>query len=286
MINRPFRYRLRRDKTAAQWTSDNPTLDNGEPGIESDTGLEKIGDGTTAWTGLPYTSRGNEIRTTAYGSEPSAASGDVDLYTDTPYLSRYNGSNWIPWGPLFPLTKPDDSAFSWVNQGGASKDATYGIIDLKCAQNDINQNIRGRVVSIVGSTPRKYTACILPNNWRGNYQHWGMVIRASGSGKMVTFGYWDDASNLVLRVTNWDSATAINTHLATLNARQPAIWFRFNDDGGSNRNWEISADRLHWEVMDNRTSTDFITPDQIGFFVNQTSGNPTLRVSLISWQQT
>jgi hypothetical protein len=36
------------------WTSTNPTLSQGEIGIETDTGRRKIGDGTTAWTGLGY----------------------------------------------------------------------------------------------------------------------------------------------------------------------------------------------------------------------------------------
>jgi hypothetical protein len=43
----------RRD-TAANWTSANPTLLAGEIGVETDTGLLKIGDGSTAWTSLDY----------------------------------------------------------------------------------------------------------------------------------------------------------------------------------------------------------------------------------------
>lgn len=45
--------RLRRG-TAAQWTSANPVLSDGEPGVESDTGNIKVGDGTTAWSSLSY----------------------------------------------------------------------------------------------------------------------------------------------------------------------------------------------------------------------------------------
>ena len=40
--------------TASEWTSANPTLAVGEMGIETDTDLFKIGDGTTAWTSLAY----------------------------------------------------------------------------------------------------------------------------------------------------------------------------------------------------------------------------------------
>ena len=46
---------LRRD-TAANWTSNNPTLAAGELAIETDTDFYKIGDGSTAWTSLGYSS--------------------------------------------------------------------------------------------------------------------------------------------------------------------------------------------------------------------------------------
>ena len=45
--------KFRRD-TAANWLDANPTLAQGEPGFEHDTGLLKIGDGTTAWSSLDY----------------------------------------------------------------------------------------------------------------------------------------------------------------------------------------------------------------------------------------
>jgi len=44
---------LRRD-TAANWTSNNPTLAQGEPALETDTGRLKFGDGVTAYNSLTY----------------------------------------------------------------------------------------------------------------------------------------------------------------------------------------------------------------------------------------
>jgi len=46
---------LRRD-TAANWTSNNPTLAAGELAIETDTDFYKIGTGSTAWNSLGYSS--------------------------------------------------------------------------------------------------------------------------------------------------------------------------------------------------------------------------------------
>lgn len=45
--------RLRRG-TAAAWTAANPVLASGEPGVETDTGRQKVGDGVTAWNDLDY----------------------------------------------------------------------------------------------------------------------------------------------------------------------------------------------------------------------------------------
>jgi hypothetical protein len=44
---------FRRD-TASNWTTTNPTLNQGEPGFETDTGKLKVGNGTDTWTALPY----------------------------------------------------------------------------------------------------------------------------------------------------------------------------------------------------------------------------------------
>ena len=50
--------RSRRD-TAANWTSQNPTLALGEIGVETDSLRLKVGDGSTAWASLPYLSESN-----------------------------------------------------------------------------------------------------------------------------------------------------------------------------------------------------------------------------------
>ena len=55
----PTKIQLRRD-TAADWTSNNPTLAAGEFGWESDTSKYKIGNGSTAWNSLAYASEIND----------------------------------------------------------------------------------------------------------------------------------------------------------------------------------------------------------------------------------
>ena len=65
---------------AAQWTAADPTLASGEMGIETDTQLFKIGDGTTVWTLLPY--GGFRGATGSTGAEGQGITGATGLNGD------------------------------------------------------------------------------------------------------------------------------------------------------------------------------------------------------------
>lgn len=54
---------VRRD-TAANWTSNDPTLSQGEIGFETDTSKFKIGDGSSIWTALAY--QGTDVDLSSY----------------------------------------------------------------------------------------------------------------------------------------------------------------------------------------------------------------------------
>lgn len=74
---------LRHD-TAANWTTVNPVLLEGEIGIETDTKKQKIGDGSTAWNSLDYDLASTALQsitssdvTSALGYTPVNKSGDT-----------------------------------------------------------------------------------------------------------------------------------------------------------------------------------------------------------------
>ena len=88
-----YRIVLRRD-IAANWTSADPVLNQGEPGLETDTNKLKIGDGATAWSALPYF-------TAAAGASIDVLS-DVDITTAAPStgdLLEWDGANFVPVTP-------------------------------------------------------------------------------------------------------------------------------------------------------------------------------------------
>jgi hypothetical protein len=74
--------------TASQWTTANPVLAAGEIGFETDTSKFKIGDGSSAWTALPYFTNLDAIVAGAPGAldtlnELAAALGDNENFATT-----------------------------------------------------------------------------------------------------------------------------------------------------------------------------------------------------------
>lgn len=90
--------KLRRS-TAAQWTSANPTLAAGEPGLETDTGLVKYGDGTTAWTSLVYASSNGGGLTVSETAPADPAEGDMWFASAEAKTYVYYDSAWVEMSP-------------------------------------------------------------------------------------------------------------------------------------------------------------------------------------------
>jgi hypothetical protein len=115
--------KLRRD-TAANWTTADSVLAAGEAGLETDTGLIKYGDGTSAWTSLPYPSNSN-----------------------TTYLVRNNSGSTIPKGTLVAATGAEPSGRIDV-----APFETTGLLDselrvMGIATANIANGVNGTVIS-------------------------------------------------------------------------------------------------------------------------------------------
>lgn len=65
MTTTVYALQQQRYDTAANWTSNNPVLLEGEIGIESNTRKFKFGDGTSAWNGLPYATAASTVNPVA-----------------------------------------------------------------------------------------------------------------------------------------------------------------------------------------------------------------------------
>jgi hypothetical protein len=129
---------IRRD-TAANWTSANTVLAQGELGAETDTSKIKIGDGSTAWSSLAYlidvggyltatstnTLTNKTIRDTVYalsGTAFDATNGAVQtktLATNTTFTDSLSSGDAIVLqleaGASYTVTYP---TMQWVTSGG------------------------------------------------------------------------------------------------------------------------------------------------------------------------
>ena len=95
-------FQLRRD-TSANWTFYNPTLLNGEMGINTDTYQFKLGDGTSTWSALPYNGLyGGDGPTGPTGSGGGGNTGLTGPQGETGLTGRTGPSQTGPTGPTGP----------------------------------------------------------------------------------------------------------------------------------------------------------------------------------------
>jgi len=236
-------------------------------------------------------SGGNVTSSTAIASPPgSPASGDLDLYSDAPYVARYSGSAWIPFGPVWPLTLPSDSGFSWDNQGGATLSTANGmlVVTVPAAAGD---NLRVRYKT-APSTPYTITALFIGTPRPVNFNAFGLVFRQGSDGKIVTFGVCGNTGNITgysLSAFKYNSATSFNAvYISSTGYGFPfggSIWLRVTDNG-TNRICSVSYDGFTFEQIQSISRTDFLTADQIGFYGSAENGTYGLVTSVVSWKET
>lgn len=127
--------------TAATWTSTNPVLAQGEPGVETDTSKFKIGDGSTTWTSLAYAGNTGATQTLPYRSFGDGSDGNVTISSGTTTLTRdmyYNNLTMSGTGKLvtagwrvfikgiLDVTAAGAGAIQWNGSNGGNASAATG----------------------------------------------------------------------------------------------------------------------------------------------------------------
>lgn len=244
----------------------------------------KFLNGTGGYT-VPSSGTGNVTGSTAVGSEPGTpASGDLDFYSNGVDVARYSGSAWVPWGPLFPFTAPNDASYAWVNQGGASVSTTNGGIFLRAPANaGVNLRIRKKAAP---ATPYTVTVAFLPTLVSLNYQSCGVLFRESSSGKVVTLHVENGTGYQNLTVTKWTNASTFSAQYANVGylASRGVVFLRIADNG-TNRISSYSSDGQHWFTFHTVGRTDFLTADEIGFYVDDETNTYDAGMTLLSWKE-
>ncbi|MEJ0072554.1 MAG: hypothetical protein WDN27_00435 [Candidatus Saccharibacteria bacterium] len=195
----------RRD-TAANWSTNNPTLAAGEPGFETDTGQYKIGDGTSAWNSLAHGSFSANPLAVLFadqssGTDPAAPSaGNLLLYGKTtagrmmlkyidpsgmntavqPFFGRTKAGYWNPQGNS--ATLPAVFGFASPTVVGTATAANVATTNLFTRMRRISFVSAATVGSLCGS--HLNTAGITLGDGFGN----------GGFYKLIRFGCSDPAT--------------------------------------------------------------------------------------------
>jgi hypothetical protein len=140
------RFRIRRD-TASNWTSVNPTLALGEPGLETDTRRVKYGDGSTAWNSLQYSTSPYDPADVAITGGSAVGLDEIGVGTSSP-----DGGVHVVWSGFDPFGNTNGALIvggayggglvwrdgasavgAWLQDGGATFHLGFGTTSLSSA---------------------------------------------------------------------------------------------------------------------------------------------------------
>ena len=182
------------------------------------------------------------------------------------------------------IVPPDDSGFSWLNQGGSSvtTDANDDVV-LTCPTGSV---IRGRIKAIP-STPYTITARLIPAMIVGGNSEAGLCFY-DGT-KVILWSGFTCFGGGGIRVANWTNVSTFSANVSQRNPTEnyyvPMRWLRVTDDGTTLGFW-CSDDGDHWVRYTTATRASFMTtPTHLGWFQNNQSGSNS-DFYLHSWEET
>ena len=191
-MSTPAIIRHRRD-TAANWTSNNPVLEAGQLGLETDTLKIKFGDGTTAWNSLSY----------AGGSGSGVTDGDKGDITVSS-----SGATWLIDNGAVTYAKMQDvsAASKLIGRGSASGsgDPQEITIGTNLTMSGTTLSAAGSISGSTGSTDN----AIIRADGTGGSTIQGSVPTINDDGKIVADAYEFDTTpttTVGAGVMVWDS---------------------------------------------------------------------------------
>lgn len=204
------------------------------------------------------------------------------------------GANDVPW--VTGWTEPVGSDFTITNDsgsGGTFDESGQGIFFYD-AKNTAGLHMGVRSAP---STPYTIRAALLPFVVNSGAPEFGIGWRESSAQTKHTIRLSLSAGNWVIASTKWTSAdsptdyTSLSPVLA--NPSGKLLWFQITDDGTTNRTVYFGYDGEFWQgtsevntFFHQVSRTDFLTPDQVLFFIDSSSASFGCGVKLVDWTVT
>jgi hypothetical protein len=253
---------------------------------------------TPAPNGLEYTASGGgggaSITVGSYTAQTCGASAFIFVANNSPINFFCDGSSHglYKYGP-FIITPFNTSDTAWFNQDGGTitaDKAGAGIVLTGVATSGTS-NTQGRLKS-VPSTPYTQIGCFEPNlATPTGFPAAGIMLtngtNTSTSG-IIEYQYVINAANdpFSMNISKRTGVTGGGSNYTTTPASPGvggSVCEAFQDDG-TTRKAAYSFNKSDWFVMLSVSDTDFITPTEIGYYVNSLISNTVPAMHLFDWE--
>lgn len=250
--------------TAVSHTDLSPVLIAVTPRSLNQFRLDVIGSG--AWSsGLTISEGGGRL------FFPTNA--DVIQYDDGGSVKGFHG--------LRKLVPPDVSAYSWVNQGGATESTLGGMVTLKAPAASGN-NVRARVRTY--SSPYSLVA-LLTNDYReDNVPNGGLTFYDGTKFSAISLTRFSGRNHIfTYKYDNVTTFNAVYDDLIYDHGPTYPQWLKVRDDG-TNLIFSYGIDGKNFTAIRTVSRTDFFPsgPTHIGYYLNANNGSNPAHLNLMS----
>lgn len=200
-----------------------------------------------------------------------------------------NASATAGYAPVWAVTSPPSTGWSWANQGSSTISSTggYEYLDTVAAASANNLVYRYRTPP---STP--YSCIVLMSGMeQGGSGAIGMGIAFSDGTKLVALRMDNDSSPDRITFDKWNSTTSYSAAYTSITYSTSGSfmnnslpwWLKMTDDG-TNLSIYRSLDGNHWvQIGSNEARGDFLTtgPTEVGYFAYNNAQK--VNIAVLSW---
>lgn len=177
---------------------------------------------------------------------------------------------------------PDNSAFTWLNQGSSTITQQYGWLHLSVPGN--HGGSAGRYITMP-TPPYTLTIALHYNLNRHNYNGCGVFIRDSATSRLCVMQFQGNSTHMfgIYNLTNPTTYNSTVSEAVTPMYGSP-VWLQLYDDA-TNINLRFGTDGINFGNHISFDRDAFVaSPNQIGFHVGNETNQGNVGMSLLSWE--
>lgn len=200
-----------------------------------------------------------------------------------------NGSQWVPWGPIFPLVQPTGAANWTIRQTSTNGSLTdqAGALFFNATSRSVGEDMILADLSPGSTTPWQVTAAFLPLLDTSNSSAAGISLYETATGKYEAYFVYLGSSVIETQVRNGTSLTGTPSTSVNQNFYGSMygglVWLRVRYDG-TNLVYSWSVDGRNFrQLLSHAKTVPFTTaPNRVGICIDPL--NSAAAMTLLSWR--